>query len=115
MEGRYVEPTIVTGLPHNSDLVMRETFAPILYVVPCEVSNPVCFRFSTSQNLQISHVMMSVVTVFVNVAYYKKRIKCTTLLPRCLQDFEDAVAINNEVSQGLSSSIFTTKPEYIFR
>ena len=33
-----MEPTIVTGLPHNSDLVMRETFAPILYVVPCDVS-----------------------------------------------------------------------------
>eukprot|EP00053_Salpingoeca_punica_P008966 m.80123 g.80123 ORF g.80123 m.80123 type:complete len:535 (+) comp14825_c0_seq1:5573-7177(+) len=29
--------------------------------------------------------------------------------------FEEAVAINNEVSQGLSSSIFTSKPEYIFR
>ena len=36
LEGRYVEPTIITGLPHDSPLVMRETFAPILYVVPCE-------------------------------------------------------------------------------
>ena len=37
VEGRYVEPTIVTGLPHDADLVMRETFAPILYIMPCEV------------------------------------------------------------------------------
>lgn len=66
LEGRYVEPTIITGLPHDSPLVMRETFAPILYVVPCE-------------------------------------------------SFEEAVSINNEVAQGLSSSIFTLNPEYIFR
>ena len=39
VSGRYVEPTIVTGLPHDSDLVMRETFAPILYILPCEVSD----------------------------------------------------------------------------
>lgn len=38
VEGRYVEPTIVTGLPHDSELVMRETFAPILYIMPCDVS-----------------------------------------------------------------------------
>lgn len=66
LEGRYVQPTIISGLPHDAPLVMRETFAPILYVLPCD-------------------------------------------------GFEDAVAINNEVSQGLSSSIFTTNPEYIFR
>jgi len=66
LEGRYVEPTIITGLPHDSPLVMRETFAPILYVVPCE-------------------------------------------------SFEEAVSINNEVAQGLSSSIFTLNPEHIFR
>ena len=29
--------------------------------------------------------------------------------------FEEAVAINNEVGQGLSSSLFTQNPEYIFR
>jgi len=53
----YVEPAIV-GMPSQTELVRRETFAPILYVM----------------------------------AY---------------RDFEDAIALNNGVPQGLSSSIFT--------
>jgi aldehyde dehydrogenase family 7 member A1 len=32
-EGHYVEPTIVTGLAHDSPLVRKETFAPIVYVL----------------------------------------------------------------------------------
>jgi len=32
-EGYFVEPTIVTGLPHDSALVHHETFAPIVYLV----------------------------------------------------------------------------------
>ena len=32
-----------------------------------------------------------------------------------LQTFEEAVAINNEVGQGLSSSLFTNNPELTFR
>jgi len=32
--GHYVEPTLVTGLDSASALVRRETFAPILYVMP---------------------------------------------------------------------------------
>ena len=32
--GHFVEPTIVTGLDIRSDLVQRETFAPLLYVMP---------------------------------------------------------------------------------
>jgi len=32
--GCYVEPTIVAGLPNSHPLVQRETFAPILYVLP---------------------------------------------------------------------------------
>ena len=32
-EGFFLEPTIVTGLPHDSPLVHRETFAPIVYVI----------------------------------------------------------------------------------
>ena len=38
MPGYYVEPTIVTGLAHDSDVVLRETFAPILYVLKTKVS-----------------------------------------------------------------------------
>ena len=32
-EGNYVLPTIISGLPANADVIMRETFAPILYVI----------------------------------------------------------------------------------
>jgi len=32
-EGNFVEPTIVTGLPHDSPPVLRETFAPIVYAL----------------------------------------------------------------------------------
>ena len=65
-EGYYVEPTIVTGLPHNSPVVLRETFAPIVYVLKCK-------------------------------------------------DLDEAIAINNSVDQGLSSSIFTQSLPNIFR
>ncbi len=33
-EGYYVEPTIVTQLSNSSSIVQKETFAPILYVMP---------------------------------------------------------------------------------
>ncbi|XP_053957213.1 putative aldehyde dehydrogenase family 7 member A1 homolog [Anastrepha ludens] len=32
-EGLYAEPTIITDLPHNSPVVHRETFAPIVYIL----------------------------------------------------------------------------------
>lgn len=31
--GFFVEPTIVSNLPHNSAVILRETFAPIVYVL----------------------------------------------------------------------------------
>ncbi|CAH2296068.1 alpha-aminoadipic semialdehyde dehydrogenase [Pelobates cultripes] len=64
--GNYVEPTIMTGLPHDSPIVHKETFAPILYVI----------KFKSE---------------------------------------EEAFAWNNEVKQGLSSSIFTKDLGRIFR
>ncbi|XP_048382930.1 alpha-aminoadipic semialdehyde dehydrogenase [Stegostoma tigrinum] len=64
--GNYVEPTIVTGLPHDASIVHTETFAPILYVL----------KFKSE------------VEVF---------------------------AWNNEVKQGLSSSIFTKDVGRMFR
>ncbi|XP_072166624.1 alpha-aminoadipic semialdehyde dehydrogenase-like [Diadema setosum] len=57
-EGFYVEPTIVTGLPHDAEIVHRESFAPVLYILKTK-------------------------------------------------NFEEAVSWNNEVDQGLSSSLFT--------
>ncbi|XP_018427215.1 PREDICTED: alpha-aminoadipic semialdehyde dehydrogenase isoform X2 [Nanorana parkeri] len=64
--GNFVEPTIMTGLAHDSPIVHKETFAPILYVL----------KFKTE---------------------------------------EEAFAWNNEVKQGLSSSIFTKDLGRIFR
>lgn len=32
-DGFYLEPTIITGLPHNASVVHRETFAPIVYIL----------------------------------------------------------------------------------
>ncbi len=36
-EGFYVEPTIVTGLAHDAEIVQKETFVPILYVLKFKV------------------------------------------------------------------------------
>jgi len=58
-EGNFVEPTIITGIDNNCDVVQTETFAPILYVMP----------FKT---------------------------------------IDEAIELQNNVPQGLSSSIFTT-------
>ncbi|HKU87896.1 MAG TPA: aldehyde dehydrogenase family protein [Casimicrobiaceae bacterium] len=35
-EGHFVEPTLVTGIANDNALVQRETFAPLLYVMPCD-------------------------------------------------------------------------------
>ncbi|CAI9543826.1 unnamed protein product [Staurois parvus] len=64
--GNFVEPTIMTGLAHDSPIVHKETFAPILYII----------KFKTEA---------------------------------------EAFAWNNEVKQGLSSSIFTKDLGRIFR
>ena len=65
-EGHYVEPTIVTGLAHDAPVVLRETFAPIVYVLKCK-------------------------------------------------NVEEAIEWNNEVEQGLSSSLFTQNIGNIFK
>ena len=36
--GNFVEPTIVTGLAHDSPIVHKETFAPIVYILKTKVS-----------------------------------------------------------------------------
>ena len=38
-DGFYVEPTIITALANDSELVQKETFAPILYVMPYDTMN----------------------------------------------------------------------------
>jgi len=65
-EGHYVEPAIITGLAHDAPVVLRETFAPIVYVLKCK-------------------------------------------------SVDEAIEWNNEVEQGLSSSLFTQNIGNIFK
>uniref|UniRef100_A0A7E4VCB3 aldehyde dehydrogenase (NAD(+)) n=1 Tax=Panagrellus redivivus TaxID=6233 RepID=A0A7E4VCB3_PANRE len=64
--GNYVNPTIITNLAHDTPCVLRETFAPITYVLK-------------------------------------------------VGSFDEAVAVNNEAKQGLSSSVFTQNIGNIFK
>ena len=61
-----MEPTIISGLAHDAEVVHRETFAPIVYVLKC-------------------------------------------------RSVDQAIAINNEVEQGLSSSLFTQNMGNLFK
>ncbi|CAD5216412.1 unnamed protein product [Bursaphelenchus okinawaensis] len=65
-EGNYVQPTIVTGLQHDAEVVLRETFAPIVYVLK-------------------------------------------------VKNLDEAIDVNNEAAQGLSSSLFTNDPGNIHK
>lgn len=65
-KGNYVIPTIITGLNHAADVVLRETFAPILYIIK-------------------------------------------------VSSLDEAIKINNEVAQGLSSSLFTQNVRNVFK
>jgi len=65
-EGNFVLPTIITGLKHDDEVVLRETFAPIAYAIK-------------------------------------------------VKDFDEAIAVNNETVQGLSSSVFTKNLGNIFK
>ena len=35
--GNFVEPTIVSGLAHDAEIVHKETFAPIVFVLKTKV------------------------------------------------------------------------------
>ena len=63
--GYYVEPTIITCLSHDSPIVQKESFVPVLYVI----------KFS---------------------------------------DVNDAIRWNNEVEQGLASSLYTQQLDKVF-
>lgn len=64
--GFYVEPTIISGLTTDNEVIQHETFAPIVYILE---SNSI----------------------------------------------QDAIAQNNNVEQGLSSSLFTKNLSNIFQ
>ncbi|CAJ0962812.1 unnamed protein product, partial [Mesorhabditis belari] len=65
-EGNFVLPTIITGLKADSPVVLRETFAPILYVIK-------------------------------------------------VKNLDEAIQVNNNVAQGLSSSLFTNNIQNVFK
>lgn len=65
-EGYFVEPTIITGLPHDASVVHKETFAPIVYILKCS-------------------------------------------------SVDEGISWNNEVKQGLSSSLFTQNLANVFK
>lgn len=65
--GNFVEPTIISGLEHDSNIVHTESFVPVLYVLRME------------------------------------------------GDLDEAIRWNNEVEQGLTSSIFTKNLSNIFK
>ncbi|XP_023232306.1 alpha-aminoadipic semialdehyde dehydrogenase-like [Centruroides sculpturatus] len=65
-EGNFVEPTIVSGLSHDANIVHKETFAPIVYILKAK-------------------------------------------------SVDEAIAWNNEVKQGLTSSIFTENLGNVFK
>lgn len=64
--GFYVEPTIISGLTGDAEVVQQETFAPIVYILECN-------------------------------------------------SIDDAIAQNNSVEQGLSSSLFTKNLSNVFQ
>ena len=41
--GNYVAPTIITDLKHDNDIVLKESFAPVLYVLKFSVRKFVHF------------------------------------------------------------------------
>ncbi|ALC45166.1 CG9629 [Drosophila busckii] len=51
-DGHYVEPTVITGLSHDADVVHRETFAPIVYVLKAKsVDEAIAWNNEVEQGL----------------------------------------------------------------
>ena len=96
-EGNFVQPTIVE-ISSDADVVKEELFGPVLYVMKFKVF-PKCI-------------------IYVHIWYLHDKLAKSSfsLSLKCLieQTLSEAIEINNSVPQGLSSSIFTNKPEIIF-
>ena len=45
-----MQPTIVSGLAHDSELVMRESFCPVLYVMPFDNLDQVIKNFRSEND-----------------------------------------------------------------
>ena len=89
--GNFVEPTIVEIDP-SAPIVKTELFVPILYIMKFKVRACVDVRSCLLWLARGPSVASSL-----------------------LQTFEEAVALNNSVPQGLSSSLFTGNMKNVFR
>lgn len=84
--GNFVKPCFVTGLKHNTPLVLRETFAPIMLAF-----------FIKLQKSKVE---------------YKFKFDRYVLKVNSL---EEAIEINNEADAGLSAALFTQNMRNVFQ
>lgn len=63
--GFFVEPTIISGLSHNNEIVQRETFAPIVYVFEVNsVDDAMALNNSVQQGLSSALFTKNLGTIF---------------------------------------------------
>lgn len=80
-DGFFVEPTIITNLPHDAVVIQRETFAPIVYVLKAEsLDQAIEWNNEVKQGLSSAIFTKDVSSVFkvraiVIVAIQSKQIK----------------------------------------
>jgi aldehyde dehydrogenase family 7 member A1 len=64
-EGFFVEPAIVTGLAYNSPVVMRETFAPIVYALKTkDLNDAIKINNCVDQGLSSSLFTQNISNIF---------------------------------------------------
>lgn len=85
--GFYVEPTIITDIAHDANIVKTETFAPIVYILKAKSLEQVSNRFLQMKSIRL--------------------IDCISPL--------QAIEWNNEVDHGLSSALFTRDVGSVFK
>lgn len=70
--GNYVEPTIVTGLSHDAEIVQKETFVPILYVLKFrDVEEAIQWHNEVEQGLTSSIFTQNVENIFKWMGYVR--------------------------------------------
>ncbi|RVE40617.1 hypothetical protein evm_014733 [Chilo suppressalis] len=122
-EGYFVEPTIVTGLPHDSPLVQSECFAPIVYCIPVpDLDTGIKYNNEVDQGLSSSLFTENMGDVFKvrNILPHDSPLvqsECFAPIVYCIPvpDLDTGIKYNYEVDQGLSSSLFTKNMGEVFR
>ena len=60
-----MEPTIVSGLPHDSPIIHRETFAPIVYMIKSpSLEDSIAYNNEVKQGLSASLFTQDLGNVF---------------------------------------------------